>query len=75
MGKSFYGKLSIDGLAIYDDNTDIDNDVLSINMMKTLFNTWTDKTYFKSDEYRTYIKNIDLNILNKEKNLEDLIVK
>ena len=57
MGKSFYGKLSIDGLAIYDDNTDIDNDVLSINMMKTLFNTWTDKTYFKSDEYRTYIKN------------------
>ena len=28
IGKSFYAKLSIDGLAVYDNNTDIDNSVL-----------------------------------------------
>ena len=34
IGKSFYGKLTIDGLAVYYDDTNVDNTILSLNYMK-----------------------------------------
>ena len=51
MGKSFYGKLSIDGLAIYDDSTDINNDILSLRYMNT-----SSTNDFRNEAYLTNIK-------------------
>lgn len=51
IGKSFYAKLKIDGLAVYNDDEDIDNSDLSLRYMKTTNGT----NYFNSDTYRNYI--------------------
>ena len=56
LGKSFYAKLSIDGLAIYQDNIDINNDALSLKYMKQLFTSGSNTSYFKNSAYKTYIK-------------------
>lgn len=57
IGKSFYAKLSVDGLAVYDDSNDIDNSVLALNYMKKLFVNYSTHTYFRADTYREYTKN------------------
>ena len=50
IGKSFYSKLTIDGLAVYNDNTDIDNSLLSLRYMKN------DSDYsFRSTDYKDKI--------------------
>lgn len=55
IGKSFYGKIVIDGLAVPEDTDDTDNSALSLNHMKTLFDTPDDTSYYKSIDYRDKI--------------------
>ena len=61
-GKSFYAKLAIDGLAVYNDNEQINNNILSLKYMKSLSSTDNDASstnvYFRSDTYRGYIKTV-----------------
>lgn len=69
IGKSFYAKLMLDGLAVYDSSSSVFNDVLSLRYMKG-FNTSNlcldnvecisgdDYSYFRDDLYRDKIKNI-----------------
>ena len=51
MGKSFYAKLKIDGLAVYNDDEYIDNSKLSLRYMNG-----SSSNDFRNDAYRTYIK-------------------
>ena len=56
MGKSFYAKLTIDGLAVYNDSKEINNDNLSLRYMKNLFAGGDDYSYYRNDTYREKIK-------------------
>ena len=60
INKSFFSKLLIEGIAIYDKNESIDNNVLSIAYMKKLFSgkATDDPSYFHSETYLTTIKNV-----------------
>lgn len=59
IGKSFYSKLKIDGIAIYDKNEEFDNSVLALNYMKG-FSGDNDTSYFHSSTYLNTIKNVSI---------------
>ena len=58
MNKSFFAKLKVDGIAIYDKNEEIDNSILSLTYMKVLFSKEVEPGYFRSNDYREKIKNV-----------------
>ena len=54
IGKSFYAKFMVDGEAIYTDNKEVDNDILSLRYMK-VFDGNNSTSYYKSSQYLNYI--------------------
>ena len=58
IGKSFYAKLVIDGLAVYDDVKEFNNELLSLNYMKKIFVNNDDNNYYKDSKYINKIINI-----------------
>ena len=60
IGNSFYANLVVEGLAVYDNTSYVNNDQLSLRYMKLLFETplEEDYAYFKVDTYREKIKNV-----------------
>ena len=64
IGKSFYAKLSIDGLAVYSDEKEIDNSDLSLIYMDG-FSSISDTSYFHNSTYVNKIKNVSfVNYIN-----------
>ena len=53
IGKSFYAKLKIDGLAVYNDDEDIDNSNLSLRYVDE-----PSTSNFKNDTYKNHVKTI-----------------
>lgn len=58
IGKSFYAKLVIDGLAVYEDTKEFNNELLSLNYMKKIFVNNNDNNYYKDSKYINKIINI-----------------